>query len=214
MKITDACVFPFPDGDSSARRLAVTARSLGFDSIVAQGSASFEYRGVNVSGGIIIPVTTAKEVSAALKRARSPGMVVSVQAGDNGFNRAVCGMKGVHILRGIHAADKRAFDHVTAKIAADNRTAVDIDLSTIIALRGHARQKAIHRYLDIIVLYRRFEFPLTISSGARSCLAMRSVREVTGLCSVIGLDTEDVQRALGGVEQVTEPSGAAVRVIP
>ena len=78
--------------------------------------------------------------------------MVSVSARDNGFNRAVIGLKGVHILRGIHAADKTAFDHVTAKMAADNNVAVDIDLSVLIAARGIARQRAIHRYRDILIL--------------------------------------------------------------
>ena len=35
MKITDAAVFPYPCGDTSVRRLALEARSLGFDSLVA-----------------------------------------------------------------------------------------------------------------------------------------------------------------------------------
>jgi ribonuclease P/MRP protein subunit RPP1 len=213
MKITDACVYPYPEGDSSVRRLALTAQSLGYDSIVAAGSPPCEYHGVTVLCGSVIQASSVKEVIAALKRVKGSGAVVTVQAGDNGFNRAVTGMKGVHILRGIHAADKRAFDHVAAKIAADNFTAIDLDLSPLVSLRGHARQKAIHRYLDLMVLYRRFEFPLTISSGARSLLAMRSVREVTGLCSVIGMDISDVELALAGVNRVTTPGETAVRVI-
>ena len=35
MKITDACVYPYPVGDSSVRRFALEARSFGYDSIVA-----------------------------------------------------------------------------------------------------------------------------------------------------------------------------------
>ncbi len=213
MKITDGCVYPYPEGDSSVRRLALTAQSLGYDSIVAAGSASCEYDGVTVRSGLVIPSASVKDVIAAVKRIRGSGTIVMVNAGDNGFNRAVAGMKGVHILRGVHAADKRGFDHVAAKIAADNVTAIDIDISPLVSLRGHARQKAIHRYLDLMVLYRHFEFPLTISSGAHSCLAMRTVREVTGLCSVIGMDISDVELALAGVNRVTEPGQPAVRVI-
>ena len=123
------------------------------------------------------------------------------------------GTNGVHIIRGIHAADKRAFDHVAAKIAADNNTALDIDLSVLIFGRGHPRQKAIHRYIDLMILYRRFGFPLTISSSARSVLGMRAVREVTGLCSLFGMDETDVQVALAGVGRVTEPVESIVKVI-
>ena len=55
-----------------------------------------------------------------------------------------------------------------------------------------------------MILYRRFGFPLTISSSARSVLGMRAVREVTGLCSLFGMDETDVQVALARVGRVTD----------
>jgi ribonuclease P/MRP protein subunit RPP1 len=213
MKITDACVYPFPVGDSSIRRCALEARSFGYDSIVAADTPAADICGVTVIPGIFLAGIPAKDVQGRAKKCRGTGTVVAVQIGDNGFNRTVAGTNGVHIIRGIHAADKRAFDHVAAKIAADNNTALDIDLSPLIFGRGHLRQKAIHRYIDLMILYRRFEFPLTISSSARSVLGMRVVREVTGLCSLFGMDETDVQMALAGVGRVTGPGESIVKVI-
>ena len=213
MKITDACVYPYPRGNSSVHRLALEARTLGYDSIVAVDTPSCETGGVTVLSGLMIADMPVKEVANRIKRGKDPKVVVSVQARDNGFNRAVCGTKGVHILRDIPCADKHAFDHVTAKIAADNGTAIDLDLSPIISRRGHARETAIHSYLDILLLHHRFEFPLTISSGARSILDMRPVREVSGLCSLIGMDVQDVEAALAGVERILAPKETAVKVI-
>ena len=134
--------------------------------------------------------------------------VISVQAGDAGFNRAVVGLRGVHILRGIHAADKNGFDHVTAKMAADNRVAIDIDLSALIAARGIARQRALQRYRDVMVLQNRFGFPLTVSSNARSVLDLRATREVSGLLSLLDMDLPVIERALNGVAEVTTPLSA------
>jgi ribonuclease P/MRP protein subunit RPP1 len=213
MKITDACVVPYPVGDTSVCRLALEARSLGFDSIVVPDATPATICGVEVITGVYLSGLPAKDVQNRAKRCRGTGAVVAVQAGDNGFIRAVANTKGVHILRGIHAADKLAFDHVAAKIAADNNTAIDLDISPIIFGRGHQRQKAIHRYLDVMVLERRFEFPLTISSSARSVLGMRAVREVAGLCSLFGMDETGVQSALAGVARVMAPEDGAVKVI-
>jgi ribonuclease P/MRP protein subunit RPP1 len=125
----------------------------------------------------------------------------------------VISLKGVHILRGLHSADKNAFDHVAAKMAADNRVAIDLDLSPLISGRGFTRQRVMHRYRDILVLERRYEFPLTISSHARSILDMRAVREIAGLCSLIGMDTPDVEMALFGTDIITTPPNPAVKVI-
>ena len=213
MKITDACVYPCPTGSASVRRMALEARALGFDSIVAHETPACTIDDVTVLCGVRITAPAAKDVINQVKQGKGPGRVVSVPARDSGFNRAVCGMAGVHILRDISLADKYAFDHITGKIAADNGTAVDLDLSPLITMRGHTRQKAIHRYLDILNLHHHFEFPITISSGARSVLSMRTVRDLAGLCSILGMDEEDVRQALLGVAQVTAPKPTAVTVI-
>jgi ribonuclease P/MRP protein subunit RPP1 len=213
MKITDACVYPYPCGDSSVRRMALEARSLGFDRLVAAGISSGGHYGIEISNGVLIRDTMMKDLVSRVRQERNSNAVVSVQAGDNGFNRSVTGVKGVHILRGIQSADKTAFDHVTAKMAADNRLAVDIDLSPLISGRGVIRQRAIHRYRDILLLERRFEFPITLSSHARSILEMRAVREISGLCSLLGMDAPNVEKAFAGVDTVTTPPNPAVRVI-
>jgi ribonuclease P/MRP protein subunit RPP1 len=213
MKITDAAVCPYPNGDSSVRRFALEAEALGFDSLVAADTPSATFGGIEVRRGLFIQNAGMKDVIAQVKRAGDPGTVVSVKAGDAGFNRGVVGFRGVNILRGLHAADKNAFDHVTAKMAADNRVAVDIDLSCLISARGIARQKAIQRYRDVMVLEQRFEFPLTISTYARSVLDLRAVREISGLCTLLGMDLPDVEKALAGVGAVTAPPEPAVKVV-
>jgi ribonuclease P/MRP protein subunit RPP1 len=213
MKITDAAVFPYPNGDTSVKRFALEAEALGFDSLVAIDTPAATYGAVDVRSGIIIRNLPVRDIINRMKRFRESGAVISAMAGDAGFNRAVIGMKGMHILRGIHAADKNAFDHVSAKMAADNRVAVDIDLSTIIASRGITRQRALARYRDILVLEGRYEFPLTLSTYAASVLDLRAVREITGLCSLLGMDIPNAEYALAGVEQVTAHQVPAVRVV-
>ena len=213
MKITDAAVFPYPCGNTSVRRLALEAKTLGFDSIVAMDTPAGSFDGVEILSGIIVQDAPMRDVIARVKRAKDSGAVISVSARDNGFNRAVISLKGVHILRGIQAADKNAFDHVTAKMAADNNVAIDIDLSFLIGARGVIRQRAIHRYRDLLTFERRFEFPVSLSSHARSYLDLRAVREITGLCSLVGMDTSGVEKALDTVGRVTAPPVSAVRVV-
>ena len=213
MKITDACVYPYPYGDSSVRRMALEAKALGFDRLVAADTPSGEFYGIEIYSELLIRETAVRDLVSRIKRERNNVAVISVQAGDNGFNRSVINLKGVHILRGLHSADKNAFDHVAAKMAADNRVAIDLDLSPLISGRGFPRQRAMHRYRDILVLERRYEFPLTISSHARSILEMRAVREITGLYSLIGMDMPDVEKAFFGVDIITTPPNPAVKVI-
>jgi ribonuclease P/MRP protein subunit RPP1 len=213
MKITDACVYPYPCGDSSVGRMSLEAKALGYDRLVAAGTQSGKNYGIEIVSGVLFRDISIKDLMSRIKGERNNESVVSVQAGDNGFNRSVISTKGVHILRGLHSADKYAFDHVAAKMAADNRIAIDLDLSPIISGRGFTRQRAIYRYRDILVLERRYEFPLTISSHAHSILEMRAVREITGICSVLGMDIPDVEMAFAGVDTIITPPGPAVKVI-
>jgi ribonuclease P/MRP protein subunit RPP1 len=213
MKITDACVYPYPFGDSSVRRMALEAKALGFDRLVGADTPSGEFYGIEIYSGILIRDTSVRDLTNRIKRERNNEAIISVQAGDNGFNRSVISLKGVHILRGLHSADKNAFDHVAAKMAADNRVAIDLDLLPLISGRGFTRQRAMHRYRDILVLERRYEFPITLSSHARSILDMRAVREIAGLCSLIGMDIPDVEKAFFGVDTITTPPNPAVKVI-
>jgi len=213
MKITDAAVFPYPSGDTSVKRFALEAADLGFDSLVAIDAPSATCGDVEIRSGIIFHDIPVRDIIHRVKRYRETDAVISVKAGDARFNRAVIGMKGIHVLRCIHAADKKGFDHVSAKMAADNNVAVDIDLSVITMTRGIARQRAIARYRDILLLEQRFEFPLTLSSYARSALELRAVREFTGLCSLLDMDITLVEKALAGVGVVITPPIPAVRVV-
>lgn len=210
--ITDACICPRPRGDSSVRRMALEAHELGFDSLVAIDAPTCEYAGVSVMSGVLVRGAFAQEILPRVKRCKGTDTVVIVEAGDSGFNRAVLAMHGVHVLCGVHLIDRYGFDHVAAKIAADSGIAIDISLAPIIHERGATRQRALDRYLDIVMLQRRFEFPLVLSTHARSVLEMRSVREISALASLVGLDVGDVKQALGNAGRLCSPE-PAVRVI-
>jgi ribonuclease P/MRP protein subunit RPP1 len=210
--ITDACICPRPRGDSSVRRMALEAHELGFDSLVAIDAPTCEYAGVSVMSGVLVRGAFAQEILPRVKRCKGTDTVVIVEAGDSGFNRAVLAMRGVHVLCGVHLTDRYGFDHVAAKIAADCGIAIDISLAPIIHERGATRQRALDRYLDIVMLQRRFEFPLVLSTHARSVLEMRSVREISALASLVGLDVGDVKQALGNAGRLCSPE-PAVQVI-
>ena len=213
MKVTDAGIHPYPAGDSTLARMALEAAELGFDSIVAIGDAGRQPPGATVVRGAVIGAVSIKEV---VRQVREPAVrragVVYVDAGEIAFNRAVVTVKEVHVVRNIHAARRNAFDHVAARSAAEHGVAVDISMAPLIQCRGAKRQRALQRYADILSLHRRYGFPLTISSDARSILGQRSVREIRGLCALFGMTGAEVSEALSSVGRITE-SYRPVRVV-
>ncbi|WP_067072750.1 RNase P subunit p30 family protein [Methanoculleus horonobensis] len=213
MKITDAGIHPYPAGDSTVARMALEAAGLGFDSTVVIGDAVHRSPGIEVLRGTVIGAASVKEV---LKRVRDPAVrradIVYVDAGDISFNRAVVSVKEVNVVRSIHATRRNAFDHVAARTAAEQGVAVDISMAPIIYLRGTRRQRALQRYADVLSLQRRYGFPLTISSDARSILGQRSIREIHGLCALFEMTGAEVTEALSSIGRLIEPH-RPVRVV-
>lgn len=213
MKITDASLRPYPDGDSTLARMAAEAGELGFDSVVAVGKGSPPASGPTVLCGAVIGAASQKEV---IRLVREPAVrhadVVFVNAGDLSFNRAVVLVREVQVLRNIHVMRKNAFDHVTARSAAERGVAVDISMAPLIRYRGAKRQRALQRYEDILLLHRRYGFPLTISSDACSILDQRSVRDIRGLCALFGMTGAEVSEALASIGRMIEPE-QSVRVV-
>ncbi|WP_298668830.1 RNase P subunit p30 family protein [uncultured Methanofollis sp.] len=202
MAYTDACVHPYPDGDTTLSRMALEARECGFDRIVST-TGSGEFSGVQVVQGIVITAANVREMTRGVRRA-PPGALVMIEAGDEGFNRSAVALSGVHVLRGLGRAGKHAFDHVAARIASDSGVAVEVDLAPVITLRGRERQKVLQRYADLLVLQHHYDFPLTVASNARSCLDLRTVRDVVGLCSLFGMEEEETLSALSSVDGLRE----------
>jgi ribonuclease P/MRP protein subunit RPP1 len=207
MIATDATVFPSPLGNTSIRRMVIETRELGFDSIVAIGQQGWERDGFSVIGGTLIREPQVKAVINAA-RVNSPikGLLV-VNAGNNGFNRAIIQVKGVHVIRHLHKTEKNSFDHIIARMSAENHVAIDIDLRPLVMSRGIWRQKTIQRYKDIIGLCERFEFPITLSSNARSVVELKSVREMVGLASLLGIAEPDARKALSVISSLISPAG-------
>ncbi|MDD1663288.1 MAG: ribonuclease P, partial [Methanomicrobiales archaeon] len=184
---------------SSLRRMALTARELGFDQVVATGGAG-EVPGV--LKGTIITAPSVKEVISTLQGIPRGEGVVMVTSGDLVFNRAVIGLRGIRVLRGLHRSPKGAFNHVAAREAEAKGVAVELDLSPIVGERGIQRQRVISRYRELLQLHRRYHFPFTLASNARSILAQRSVRDMVLLARIFGMEEGEVIGALSSLDSI------------
>ncbi|UUX92018.1 RNase P subunit p30 family protein [Methanoplanus endosymbiosus] len=206
MLYSDACVYPYPSGDTTIRRLALEARYLGYGRVVCIGcETSGEYYGVSVLKGCLIHSSGFNDFRKILKKECRGSDVIAAYAGDASFNRSVISSGKVNILKGIERCDRRAFDDVSARYAADKGVAMDIDLSAIISKSGYLRQKALTVYGDILKFSRKYGFMLTISSGARSYPEMKGIREVENICSLFGMSPDEVRRSLTSIERILNP---------
>ncbi|MDD1670608.1 MAG: ribonuclease P [Methanomicrobiales archaeon] len=199
MPLIDGCIHPYPAGDSSLRRMALEARELGFDQVVAAGGTG----GVpGVLRGAVITAPSVKEVASLLREIPRGEGVVMVTGGDLAFNRGAIGLRGVRVLRGIHRSPRGAFNHVAAREAEERGVAVELDLSPLLVERGIPRQRVIARYRDLLQLHRRYRFPFTLASNARSILGQRSVRDMVLLSRLFGMEEAEAMAALSSLDTI------------
>ncbi|HOT93622.1 MAG TPA: RNase P subunit p30 family protein [Methanoregulaceae archaeon] len=191
--------------------MALEAGALGFGAIVAVGAPAGSFGGVRVIPGVSISAPNPNRALDGIRKAPQ-GAFVSLRLGDGPFNRAAALLPGVHALSGVHLCPKHAFDHVTARTAAERGVAVELLLAPLVQERGPARQSALRRYADVLVLHHRYGFPLVLGSGAQSCLELRAPRAFAALCALFGLDQDGVDAALSGVEGLLAPR-SPVRVV-
>ncbi len=213
MTVADACLHPYPGGDSSLRRMAAEAGELGFDTIVVPDATPHSFSGVRIIPATILTGESIRAVSAGLRNVAGGKSLIMVNAGENGFNRSVLGLKGVHVLRNLSQTRKQSFDHICARFAAERGIAVDLDLYPVIHNEGSSRQRVLVRFGELIRLHSRHLFPLTISSNARSILDLRSVDEIVLICSLFGMEEDDVHAALSTTGYLLAPPGP-VQVVP
>jgi len=202
--ITDACVYANDSSHTTLRRFALTAASCGFSCIIACDPAEniSEYAGVSILKGKMIGRLSGKAFLDAVRKTPA-GTVVFVQAGENDFNRTAITTKGVHLLTGIADLPKGGFDHITAKMAAQQNTGVVLDLSRIIDPK--TRRTALSRYAEILAFHRKYRFPLLLASGASDCLGQRNIHEVAALVDLFGMTKEEADAALSSLEGILYP---------
>jgi ribonuclease P/MRP protein subunit RPP1 len=179
--------------------MAIEARELGFDQVVAAG-ATGDVPGV--LRGTILSAPSVKEVLSQLQGTPRGESVVMVTSGDLAFNRGVIGLRGVRVLKGIHRSPKGAFNHVAAREAEVKGVALELDLFPLVGERGVRRQRVIARYRELLDLYRRYHFPLTLASNARSILMQRSIRDIVLLARLFGMEEEEAMAALSSLDTV------------
>ena len=204
MQCIDGCVFPFPAGSHSIARIISELKVLGFTGAAICDSPGNKRVQTDflVFPSRYIKELTIRDIQKEIQMASREGALCQVRAGEGGINRTILTTPGVHMLCDLHNAPKNSFDRVCAQIAAEKNIAIDIRISPLRELRGVSRQRVIRQYEEILLLQNRYEFPLTISSGARSPYDMRSPRAITALLSEIGMDKNLIERSFATIPEL------------
>ncbi len=197
----DLSVHAYPEGGSTASRLALAAKGLGYSGICVANHPEFFLEaslitGVEIVQGVEVVAKNANDLRRQVDRFRSRVRGLAVHGGGPGINRAACEDDRVDIL--LHPPDgtTSGINHILAKLAADRHVAIGFELLPIICGKGGSRVRTLSNYRTNLALAKKYGAPYVVVSGAMSHYDVRDVRAAVSLCRLFGMSEKDAIKGL------------------
>ncbi len=198
------CISVFPEGASSASRMALTARALGYKGIIIcnrdparifMPQAVEKIRGIEVAIGAEVTASGSKALKSRISALRSRYPFIVVRAGSEETIRVASEDPNVDLL--IHPCDfKRPLAIATARAAKSNQICIGFDLSGLVSLRGSSRSRWLAALRKNLQMVRKFDLSPIITASATCHLDLRSTRDLVAMAEVAGFEADEAKEAL------------------
>jgi ribonuclease P/MRP protein subunit RPP1 len=197
-------VHAYPDGESTAARLALTAARCDFSGIVVRNAPAALADGpsrdvianeydIDVAEAVEISGETPSAASARVKECREEHTLVVVR-GSKSLNRFACEEPRVDVLaRPMANGD---VNHVLARAAKRNGVRFEFDFGRVLRASGGRRVQALADLRKLREIVTHYDAPYVVSANPESHLEIRAPRELLALGEVIGFDREQVAAGL------------------
>ena len=153
------------------------------------GIISFDYT-------LEIKSTNVNEIRKFTNKFRNKASCISVIGGNLKVNRAVVENVKVDVLSRPYL---RRFDsglnHVLAKEAVKNNVAIELCCKDVLKSYLSYRSKIISNFRDVYTLYRKFDFPLVLSSRAESVFDVKTTHDFIAFFNQTGLSEEEINKS-------------------
>ena len=158
---------------------------------------------INFDYTLEIKSNNVNEIKKLARRYRNKSSCISVVGGDLKVNRAAVETVQVDVLSRPYL---RRFDgglnHVLAKEAVKNSVAVELSFKDVLKSYLSHRAKVISNFKDIYTLYRKFDFPLILSSHAQSVFDIRTTHDFVAFFNQTGLSCSEIEKSFLTAENI------------
>ncbi|MCS7093695.1 MAG: RNase P subunit p30 family protein [Candidatus Aenigmarchaeota archaeon] len=199
----------FSSGESTLEEIARVAKDFGYKGI---GFVSYilkkeeedfligEIKRVSSQYNIEIffgyEATNKRELDLILKRRNELDLIL-VSGGELKLNRISVETRGVDILT--HPDLKRkdcGLNHVSARLARENEVAIEINFREVLNAEKLVRSQVLSNHKDIVKLYKKYKFPLIVTSGALSHWQIKDPKVLISYLNSLGLEISEAKKAL------------------
>ena len=133
------------------------------------------------------------EIRKSVNKFRSKASCISVIGGDLKINRSVLENIKIDVLsRPYLKRFDSGLNHVLSKESFKNNVAIELCFQDILKSYLSHRAKIISNFRDIYLLYRKFNFPLILSSRAESIFDIRTSQDFVSVFKQTGLTMDEI----------------------
>ena len=163
---------------------------------------------INFDYNLEIKSNNINEIRKFTNKFRNKASCISVVGGDLKVNRAVVENIRVDVLsRPYLNRYDSGLNHVLAKEAVKNNVAVELCFKDALKSYLSHRAKVISNFNDVYALYRKFDFPLILSSRAESVFDIRTVQDFIAFFKQTGLCDEEISKSFETSRNILEFNG-------
>ncbi len=201
------CV-PFKD-DEQQIRMIKKAAELGYDlvGVPIPATASLgdldvlrkvcSEAGLELVTRVDLAPKTPNDLLGDLRRLRRRFEIVSVRCTSKPVARQAAKDRRVDLLSFSGASSRDRFlDRAEAELASRSLASFEIDIAPILSLEGFLRTRLIASLRKELIVAKRFQLPLVISSGATSESLIRSPHDYAALSFLFDLESSQALKAL------------------
>ena len=140
---------------------------------------------------------TSNELLSNLRQLRRKFEIISVACTSKNVARQAAKDRRVDLLSPCLAFPcKRFFDYAEAELASKKSVAFEIDMASILSSYRFPRIRLLSSLRKEVAVARKFDIPITISSGASDKNLLRSPHDYVALASLFDLPTSHALQAL------------------
>ena len=145
------------------------------------------------------------EIRKIVNKFRNKSSCISVVGGDLKVNRATLENIKIDILSRPYLKNyDGGINHILAKEAVRNNVAIELCFNDVLKSYLSHRAKVISNFKDIYTLYRKYDFPLVLSSRAESIFDIKTTHDFIAFFKQTGLSDEEITKSFNTSSEILE----------
>ena len=147
--------------------------------------------------GICIDETNPQQLRKIVQRFYRKVDLIMANGNNAKINRSICEMPQIDIINHPYLNNRNSgINHVLSKLLIRNNITVNINLMDILSNRGYYKARILNQINQLLMLEKKYNFRVIISSGSESFYDVRSPESMILLNQLMNMDMNHAKKCI------------------